>query len=303
MSPSESIEKLIKKLRYQAGAETHQRILGNVLQTLDTLEMQKPGAAAPNTRGRIMKSPIAKLAAAAVIIIAVLIGIHQFAGPIGGTSVVWADVARKMETIDSFTCRKRERETNGPTQQGFEFVKAKEVMFWCSVEYGTKIEYYSNGELTSRTYRLCKTKEIVAIFPPAKMYNRLRLSNEALSEMEQMNPRQIVRRFLSSDYKPLGHDVIDGMQVEGIEVKDQNILKYSGTKPEVQDFVARLWVDVETQLPVRLEVECRMFDSSVRNIMVTDQFQWNVELTASDFEPNIPTGYVPGTDQFGTTTQ
>ena len=31
MRPSENIEKLIKKLRYKTSAETHDRVLGNVL--------------------------------------------------------------------------------------------------------------------------------------------------------------------------------------------------------------------------------------------------------------------------------
>jgi len=41
-----------------------------------------------------MKSPMTKLAAAAVIIIAVLIGIQHFDGSIDGTSVAWADVQK-----------------------------------------------------------------------------------------------------------------------------------------------------------------------------------------------------------------
>jgi len=50
----------------------------------------------------IMKSPITKLAAAAVIIIAVLIGINQFGGSIGGASVAWADVAERFESVPFF---------------------------------------------------------------------------------------------------------------------------------------------------------------------------------------------------------
>ena len=48
-------------------------------------------------RRTIMKSPITKLAAAAVIIIAALIGVHQFGGSIDGASVAWADVIEKLE--------------------------------------------------------------------------------------------------------------------------------------------------------------------------------------------------------------
>jgi tetratricopeptide (TPR) repeat protein len=65
------MEKLIKKLRFNAGAETHERVLGNVLQALEDFEKQQPAKIQPNTRRKIMKSPTAKLAAAAVVIMAV----------------------------------------------------------------------------------------------------------------------------------------------------------------------------------------------------------------------------------------
>ena len=48
-------------------------------------------------RRTIMKSPITKLAAAAAIIIAVLICIHQLGGSIDGASIAWADVIEKLQ--------------------------------------------------------------------------------------------------------------------------------------------------------------------------------------------------------------
>ena len=48
----------------------------------------------------IMKSPITKLAAAAVIVIAVFIGIEQF--DTNSSSVVWADVAERFESVPFF---------------------------------------------------------------------------------------------------------------------------------------------------------------------------------------------------------
>src|SRR4030043_2310170 len=88
MRPADNIEKLIKKLRYKASAETHERVLGNVLQALDKSEKEKSGAIAPSIWRTIMKSPIIKLAAAAVIIIAVITGVSSF---LGGT-VTFGDV-------------------------------------------------------------------------------------------------------------------------------------------------------------------------------------------------------------------
>jgi outer membrane lipoprotein-sorting protein len=75
MRPADNMKKLIKKLRYEAGTETHERILGNVLETLEISEQQKSAAPRPNIRRIIMKSRIAKLVAAAVIIVAAVLSI------------------------------------------------------------------------------------------------------------------------------------------------------------------------------------------------------------------------------------
>jgi hypothetical protein len=50
----------------------------------------------------IMKSRITKLTAAAVIIIALLIGIDQIGGSLDITGVAWGEVVKKVEQIDSF---------------------------------------------------------------------------------------------------------------------------------------------------------------------------------------------------------
>jgi outer membrane lipoprotein-sorting protein len=75
MRPADNMKKLIRKLRYDAGAETHDRILGNVLQALDESVRIKSAEPRPNIRRIIMKSRIAKLAAAAVIIVGVALSI------------------------------------------------------------------------------------------------------------------------------------------------------------------------------------------------------------------------------------
>jgi hypothetical protein len=52
----------------------------------------------------IMKSPITKLAAAAVIIIAVLAGIYYSGGSIDGASVAWAEVTSRVAQVDYVHC-------------------------------------------------------------------------------------------------------------------------------------------------------------------------------------------------------
>jgi hypothetical protein len=95
MRPADNIEKSIKKLRYETDAETHKRVLGNVLQRLDEHERQKRGVVTPNIWRTIMKSRITKIAAAAAIMIAVLVGLDFLGNPLAPT-VTWAQIIQPI---------------------------------------------------------------------------------------------------------------------------------------------------------------------------------------------------------------
>jgi hypothetical protein len=71
MKPADNIEQSIKKLRYKASDEVHNRVLDNVCKALEIRKKQKSAVYQPNIWRIIMKSKITKLAAAAVIIVAV----------------------------------------------------------------------------------------------------------------------------------------------------------------------------------------------------------------------------------------
>ncbi len=76
MRPKEDIEKQIKKLRYESSAQTYNKVLNSVLVAMEASEKQKSAVPQPNIWRTIMKSPITKLAAAAVIIVAAIFSIN-----------------------------------------------------------------------------------------------------------------------------------------------------------------------------------------------------------------------------------
>ena len=88
MRPRENIEKLIKDVELDTNAERDKAVLDDVLNALEDskqlalskVEGKKSAVIEPNIWRTIMKSPITKLAAAAVVVIAVLIGIEMFSG-------------------------------------------------------------------------------------------------------------------------------------------------------------------------------------------------------------------------------
>jgi len=102
MKPGNDMEEAIKKkLNFTASAEMRERIFTDVMNAQEESKKTKSALAAPNIRSIIMKSPITKLAAAAVIVIAMLIGINYFGGTIDGTSAVYAAAIKALQNVNT----------------------------------------------------------------------------------------------------------------------------------------------------------------------------------------------------------
>jgi hypothetical protein len=78
MRPSENIENLVKKNRYKFSSETREKVFENVLEEIEKNKEQPVGIHSPALWRIIMKNSMIKLAAAAIIVIAVLIGLNPF---------------------------------------------------------------------------------------------------------------------------------------------------------------------------------------------------------------------------------
>ncbi len=94
--------------------------------------------------------------------------------------------------------------------------------------------------------------------------------------------------MLVCEYSSLGQSVIDGISVEGFQTTDP---AYSQSSAFGQADV-KVWVDVETRLPVRSETfVIKEMDGEVRTHRVLDNYQWNVPVDAAEFEFEIPDDY------------
>jgi hypothetical protein len=58
-----------------------------------------------------------------------------------------------------------------------------------------------------------------------------------------------------------------------------------------EDATARLWVEIGTDFPVRIEIDGIVAGGQMEMSMVIDDFQWNVELDQALFVPDIPSDY------------
>jgi len=117
MKSAENIEKLIKNLDLDIDINTKKErvILGELLEAHEKSKKIQSALAKPNIRRTIMRSPITKLAAAAVIAIVVLVSVDQFDK--NGSSVVWADVAERFESVPFFNITAYIGETSTKTKK------------------------------------------------------------------------------------------------------------------------------------------------------------------------------------------
>lgn len=227
-----------------------------------------------------MRSRITKLAAAAVIIIAVILRLKITGGP-DIASVTWGEVIEKVERIPALTF-------DMVTDISYPENKILSIQSenYVAGDYGTKSSLYVNGELFAVKYRLPNKNLAYIIRPKDKTYVRTDLSDEqAAKGQDTDDPRTWLKTILSGDYIKLGHTSIDGIEVEGVECNRSEIAG-EGT-------VMRLWVDVQTNLPVRIEVEGQKMEAGERrpHKFVMENFQWYAEFDKSIFEPNIPDDY------------
>jgi len=100
MRPAENIEKFIKRVRFKASTQMHERTLKDALEAQEQSRKTKSAEIGPSIWRIIVKSRITKLAAAAAIIVIAVLAINQFTS----TTVVYGvtevlELCKKAGTI------------------------------------------------------------------------------------------------------------------------------------------------------------------------------------------------------------
>ena len=222
-----------------------------------------------------MKNSIVKLAVAAAVVASILIGIGVFSN--SGTGVVWAEVLEKTEQIPAVVY---DMTIEIGESQG-KVVRTSKT--YVAGDYGTREDAFRDGKLVTIGYRLHRKNVVYVIRVDRKQYQRFDVSyDQAALGSDPDNPRTWLKNLLSGGgYTELGRTTIDGVVVEGIEGRR---LEDSG-----EDSVTQIWVNVETNLPVRIEIEG--MEGGRMTKLVMENFDWNAQLDESFFEPNIPDDY------------
>ncbi len=256
------------------------RLEDRVLEKLN-VETEQPK---PSIWRTMMSNRITQFAAAAMIAIVGIIGLYAFLfhSTTDNPGVAWGEVFQKVAQVTNYVNRVKMTVTPvGQEPQEIEFVMYR------STEFGIRRDSYLKGKLFTQLYIGRDSQQSCEILPSQKKYVRAVLTEAQLKDMREKNdPRKLTEEFSKYTYKEIGRKTINGVECEGIETTDPGF-----GKTLFEEGRGRLWVNVETELPVLIEMEGTSSGGKLDIQLVMDDFQWDASLTAADFTPTIPDDY------------
>lgn len=288
MRPRENIEKVIKKFNIDVNPEKDRQILDELRAAQTKSKQSKPGISMIDIRRIIMHSKMTKLAVAAVIIIAALIGINQFGGSIDIASVAWGEeIVAAIENIKGVSCREQ---IFTVTRDGSEHLSST----W-------HVLYFSKDSYRKDIYDGDTLREIQWYVPDGEnmLQHSIRFDLESYyverhqGSFGMHDPIDRVRffvQFMDRAEQWIGTKKIEGANCVGFEIK-ANVY---GDNPE--HWLDQIWFDVETKLPVVIEKHLRPVtdQTEITFTTVQDEFNYDDELSGDTFDPYVPDGYIFG---------
>lgn len=277
MTAKEPIEEKLEKLGQAIG--TDDSLVENVMSRIDArpiAEASKTDKLKNKLARRFTMNRFTKLAAAAVIIIAVLAGIHYFGGSIDGASVAWGEVVRSILVAQTASFDLTIEKEDQPLQTSH---------FLCRTPGQVK-QIMSDGTTNIVDYQHCKvlildTNDMTATLRDTK-FSGDPVVADVLNEVQKLIEKLLHNSDESVQF--LGRKLIDRQEAIGFRAEltgRDKIIPWQGKG------TFTVWADPETQLPIRLEWYSESFGV---NTVITN-IRLNVELDESTFEMRIPEGY------------
>lgn len=278
MKPAENTEKLIKNAKMDTNARMDEAVLDDVLKAFEKSKSKKSASHQPNIWRIIMKSKITKLATAAAIIIAVLIGIHLLSS-VGGASIAFADVLEHIQRSSyAFDLTVVTQEEASTTVQAM------------VLEPG-RMRLDASGGLgkISSIINTTEGKHMILIHKQKAgfMFNEPPDTDKYAGAVGIIalctKPVENLWNLRDGTEEKLGERQIDEQTAEGFKIFQED--QY------FQNDIT-IWAHAKTGVPVLVEmISTPLEDSSESMKWTMNNFDLNVELAESMFNLDLPPGY------------
>jgi len=279
MRPADNVRKSFKELHVPTSAKLDEQMNVEISMALMKAKNNRSADPLSNIWRIIMKIGMTKFAAAAVIIIAVLIGTYYSGGSIDGTNVVFAEVVQPLLTAETgrfkMTIDVAGSDLDWINYEG-DPVQTIEVVFdgpgrtrWDIPTGEVLVANMQQGKVMI----LMPAKKQAAVMQvgPAGVIPRHNRFNKLLAL------RPLIEYALETEDASV--EFLGEREIEGVTV-----IGYYMTGPEHHGDIT-IWADSETKLPIRIE------QSMGPETAVISHIAYNVELDESLFGVEPPEGY------------
>jgi outer membrane lipoprotein-sorting protein len=257
MRPADKTKLFIKNASINSNPEVNEAVLKELLNELDKSKNMTCAARQPDIWRTIMKSPVTKIAAAATIIIAVLIGLNLLSDSVSITSTAYAEIVEKLHNARTMTYT-----SNGTTEIEIAFKKPGYMRTTMPGDYVTVIDWTQGKGIST--------------LPTRNQFIEMEMSNLPNDPaQQQFNVIEKLRTLPERADEELGTREIDGRVLQGFRITEEDVIN-------------TVWIDPQTHDLVRVETE--FINAPGMNVTMTD-FQFDVDLDDSLFTLTPPDGY------------
>lgn len=269
---------------YEVFDQDHDRLCVELLAALPA-ETPRRATQATITRSKLgvlfmnrvfARKGIALLASAACVVLAAAV-FYMWKD-----NLAFADVAARLSTVETVVCRVR------TSIMGSAASHSAGTLYF-SAKYGVRYDVQTEGASAFTFYHPNEGPSVI-VNPEMKTRITITASDKPEPDLlHKTTPDEWIRRLLRMTDEPerrLSRQRIDGRVVEGFEI--------GGAKVQPQDSrlegtsfpsSAQVWVDLETEMPVRLVVHGSITEADAELNIVHDQFRWDEPLAAALFVP------------------
>jgi outer membrane lipoprotein-sorting protein len=265
MNPEDNLKKLINQSQVQTSSKMDERILSDAFDRIDTMKAQNLSWAGWDLWRIIMKSPITRMAAAAVILLAVIVGILQF----GSGTVTWAQVIEPILNARTIICDFIiGNDENNPVSH--EIIVGSRIRRTMSNMPNMTMVI----DLDSANMLVLNSKEKTASY--IDIQGDLRDRTQSYVNFL----RNIIAKMKDNpNIENLGEQIIDGRKAVGFTGK--------GPNEEVT-----IWADTKTALPIRINLRVGQMCAILKN------FKLDAPVDDSLLSMDVPSGYSKKDTQF-----
>jgi outer membrane lipoprotein-sorting protein len=267
MKSERQIKRLAQKIRIKPDATVDERVLACAETALakstnnqDVVSLQHP-----SILRTIMKSPITKIAAAAVIIIAVLAGTYYFGDSVNIAGTAYAEVVERLQNARTMTYIVE-------SNTGLEWMPSM------TMEIAFKEPGYMRFAMAGGSVSIVDSIQgkSLTIIPLKKQFIEFEMSNlQNDPAQKNINVIEKLRSLPERADEQLGTREIDGREVQGFRITEEGLIH-------------TVWIDMQTRELVLVEME---FLNAPGMSGTMSDFRFDVELDDSLFNITPPDDY------------